>query len=324
MARTTYNMGPGVVVVGATGATATTFYSKDDIVVTESLTTSGVESSVHGTVNESVDERVVEVSFTPLPLVLSDLVAALFPYQSFKLGQEIFPQTDVPLVIVPLDGEQRSYAASAVTKLPSLNLGYGKDLFGSVTYTCLGAGDTAWSTANSLVTPATIADWNAVTRDLDVSKLVRSPFKGNWPATGATAPWLDFYTKEGFVITPSISLTAKSNDAFGIQNYSISDFGVTCSFVPTGITETALAAKFKLQGSGAQRGQLISGMGSGADLKIEGGATPTLLSALIKGASIKEVKRLYSKSNPRHEISMVATKTSLGGTLADLFTIAVS
>jgi hypothetical protein len=321
--RTTYNSGPGAVVIGTVFSTsALTLYSSDDIKITEVIDTDPKDTSAYGKVGEISKERKVEVTFTPTQETFANILTTLWPYAAKKIGDEIFPQIDVPLTVIGLDGTARSYSAMALTKIPSLHCGMGKTLYGSVTFTCLGAGDGAWNTANSLVN-LTGKVFSTSVRPLDPTKMLYGPAVGAWGLT----PWNAFSTVEGFDIDFNLGLEPKMNDQYGIQNYMISSFDVTCKFAPCGITEANIAAKFITQGAAsvAQRGGDIAAMGSGADLVITMGTTPLLLTSTIKGAAIKHVDYAYSRKGTRIPvIEMIATRNTFGGALSELFTIGLS
>ncbi len=312
MSRTAYNLGPGCVEYNSLK-----FYSKDDIIVTEALETENEISSVYGKIGERINDRHFEITFTPIGELES--LTKYYPYQGSKIGDDIFPATDLPLIVWGLDGTKRTYNAAAMTKMPDLDLSTGKSLFGQVTFLCLGSGDTAWSGANSLVTHATAQTFPTTT--LDTATLFRNAYTGVWGAKAA--PWNALKTIDGFKVGFNLQLQDKSVDNYGVVQKCIAGLEVTLTFDPVGVLEADVLSAIGYQGAGAARGMNLSGLG--ANMVITGGTTPNLLTATIKGAAIKDYKLTYGFKTPRiKDVVMVAQNTVLGGTLGDYFTIGLS
>jgi hypothetical protein len=323
MARTTFVSGPGVVIFNGR-----TLFTKDDIKITEGMEVDEIEVAYYGgRVDERPRHRYAEVSFTPAGEFESGDFGVLYPYGSKKYGDDIFPQTDLALKVYGSDQTLRTYAAAAITKMPSLHLGTGKHPMGPVTFLCLGSGDTDWSGANSLVqvqsgqsAPTELASGDT----LALADLVRTYFTGNWPATSASAPWLNFLSVDGWDIDFDLQTFDKSNDRYGLQNKGVAGVRVVAKCSPSGPTESDILAAIGFQGGTAARGMSLASLSKG-DLKVEGGTTPRKLTLTVKNAAIKDYKLAYGTRTARiEEVTWAATCALLGPTMDSFFTVAIS
>lgn len=330
MGRTTYTKGPAVVVFGSDAAKVS-LYSEADISIDEKLTTEVEDSDAFGPIKEFVSEREVDISFTPKSILTTSILNAIFPYMkanTWKIGDPLFPQVDVPLAIYGFDGTIRSYKASAVWKMPSVHLGMKKPQFGEISFKCLGVGDAAWGAVGETGTEGSLSsltqtggDWDTASDDLDATKLIRDYATLNWGA----APFDAFTSVDGVDIDFNLGTDPDPSDKFGVQNYRITGLDVSAKFAPNGITEAQLAARYLIQGATAARGASLTTMGGGNDLTVSIGTTPLKFSVVVKGASIKDVKYAHSKKTPRiASIETVAQRSSFKGYLSDYATVGIS
>jgi hypothetical protein len=317
MARTTYNAGPGRIQVGTLAPVY--IYSQGDINITEDFETFPINTAEFGKVDERAKERKFEVTFTPAGELES--LTTLYPHLSASIGSDIFPQTDIPLLIRGVDGTKRTYNACAVTKMPSLSMASQKTAFGPITFACLGTGDMPWDYAGSATAQATGQTMPAAS--LTIANIVTQAYTGVWGTKGA--PWNALQTIDGFEIDFNLGLFDKETDGLGIQQKMITGLEVTLKFKPIGMIESDVVTAMNYQGTGAGRGKSL--LGYGANMVISAGTTPLILTATVKNAFIKDYKLAFGFSVPRiGEITMIAGKqtTIPTGLLSDYFAIGLS
>jgi hypothetical protein len=315
MARTTYSVGPGLIISGTTS-----IRTKGNIKITEIIETVPIEVAYSGgKVDERATNRYAEITFQPAGEIETADLAFLYPHAAKTFGADLFPAVDVALTVLGSDGTSQTYSAYAVTKMPSLNLGVENDVFGECTIRCLGTGDTAWSTASSLCTALESGATDASTDTFAVSDIIRAPAYLTWGST-----FVALNTIDGIKIDFNMGTFDKKNDLYGIQNMGISSFEATASFKPVGVTATALRTAGKIQGSGSARGMSMV-TSSPVNLVCTMGTTPKLVTATLMGSFIKNYDLVYGVQDPRiNNIQMAAGSTSATPTIGSYFTIAVS
>lgn len=165
-----------------------TFYTKDNVVVTVNTKTFNVISDAIGKVDERVDDYDCQISFTPDGQATNAIFAVLYPYlqSGFYRGQSIFGDTDQPLTIWTRDGWKHVFACAAITKQPQFLASAVKTAFGSVTFRAIRANNTPWATANSLVQVTQAAYPGDAAYNL--GNIITSPFTGLWVPTGFAVP----------------------------------------------------------------------------------------------------------------------------------------
>lgn len=304
ISRTSILRGPAVVQFN--GAT---FHTAGDIEVDLSLETFDIPTSVHGIVDRRVRERLVRVRFTPAGEWES--LSILWPYATKNLGDSIFGAVDVPLVIQTRDGKTITFRAAAITSMPDIRLSATNTLIGQVELTCLGTDNMAWTVDESLVAVGANA-WADVS--FSSANVKTQPYSAAW---GASAPWDDFASMEGFTVSFDLSVQPVMVDSEGTIDMTFGDLTVRCACRPIGITEANLIAAAGLQGTGNFRGRSLN---TGAqDLVISGtGVTVTL-----KGAALRSSGMVFGSTSPRiGGVEFVATRTYSAGVAQPLFTLA--
>lgn len=304
LTRSSIVRGPAVVTFN--GAT---LYSKGDISLELGVETFEVATALHGKVDERVVTRVARVRFTPDGQYES--LGVVWPYGAMNLGDSVFGATDLPLVIKTKDGKTLTFAAAAVTRMPSLNLGATKTILGDIEFTCLGADNTAWTAANSLVTTATAAFSDTT---FDPASIVTQPYTGVW---GVSAPWSSIATFDGWTVDFDLQMAPVTTDAEGIVDMTFQSLAVTAKCRPVGVTEANVIAALKLQDTGNARGRSLQ-TGSN-DLVISN----TGVTVTVKSAQLKAGPLLFGSGTPRvGELTWVATRKFTAGAASPLFTVA--
>lgn len=301
MQRSSILRGPAV--VRYDGAT---FWTKADIKVTINLESFEVDSSAYGVLDRRTTQRRAEVSFEPVGEYES--LTVLFPYGSMTIGTSIFTSTDKPLEIHTLDGKKLTFKAAALTKVPDIVASATKTRFGECTFTCIGSDNTAWTTTDSLLAITSVAFSDT---SLDPVNIKTEPVTAAW---GGSAPWNNFQTAEGFVVSHDLSFTNIEIDTDGLVDMMLSKISVRAKARPVGITESDLISALKVQGAGNPRGKSLSG----ADLVI----TPTTGVITVKGAALDTGGYEFGGAALRiGELQWVATRTLSAGVVQPLITI---
>jgi hypothetical protein len=301
--RSSILRGPAVVIFGGS-----TFYSKDDIQLEMSLGTFDVVTSMHGKVDERVSSRVSTIRFTPAGEW--EALGVLLPYGSYNIGDSVFGATDVPLVIQTRDGKRLTFSAAAVTKMPDIDLSTGRTLFDQVEFTAIGADNTDWTAATSLITTSSTAFSDTTFASANIKT---QPYTAAW---GGSSPWSSFQSMDGFKISFDLALSDVETDSDGLVDKTITNLGVRCRCRPMGITEAQLIAALGLQNTGNSRGRSLNA-GSNSMVISGTGVSVTLAGAQMKGGGMQ-----FGTQTPRiGEVEFVATRTFSSGVANPLFTV---
>jgi hypothetical protein len=305
--RTTIVKGPAVILINSQY-----IYTQGDIEVSTRIETFMINCSIGGKIDERISNIITELTFTPVGMWTTGLLAVLFPYTNPVAGTSLFTATDVPVVIWPLNGvEKISYAAGAVTKMPSLALSAVKSAFGSMTITCIGKNTTDLSAADKRFTIT------ATSAFADTSLAVSSIPTVSYSIviTGGSAPWNAIRTKDGVSIDFNLGVETVETDDEGVVDYAVKGLDITAKFIPVGVTLTELLTKLAIQGSGMARG--ISLNSRSANITIAGAAVGNP-SVVLNAMALKDTKQSYSDSSSKlriGEIGFVSTRPNGTGAM---------
>lgn len=210
-----------------------------------------------------------------------------------------------PLRIQSLDtGEYIEFHNAVVSGLPPLTFGATAQLFGQMSFAMFPKFGVARSTADSVFSEGVAA----VTASLDPSLIITQPYLGQW----GSAPWDSFETETGFTMQIQLQTSNDQADSIGTGMISLQSLSVQVQGQPIGISESALVAALKIQGSGAVRGGLLGG----EDLNIVGtGVYARLYNALLNSGGLT-----YGATNPRiNQLTWQASRTVTAGVADPLF-----
>lgn len=302
--RSTILRGPAVITFG--GAT---LYSKSDIELELAIDTFEVTTSIYGRVDERVTDRVTKITFTPDGQWES--ISVLWPYATMALGDSVFTGTDRPLVIKTKEGKTLTFAAAALTKMPSLTLGATRTSMGALEFTCIGANNDDWTTASNLVAVASAAFSDAT---FDPSAIITEPMSAAW---GASSPWNAFKTSDGWTIDFDLRLSPVVVDDEGLVDMTFDSLVVTAKATPLGITEANVITALKLQGAGATRGRSLQ---TGASDLVLTGASGRVI--YVRNAQLTKGPLKFGSGALRvGELTWQATRKFTAGVAAPLFQI---
>ena len=306
ISRTTILAGPAIVQMGAA-----TFHTKDEIKVVTHFERIDVNTAAYGKVGTRVKDIKTEITFTPAGEWEAAALSVLYPHTNPVNGTSMFTGTDVPVTIHPLNGSEKMvYAAGAITKMPDLTFSaINPSPFGSVTITCVGKNNTAWSaadarytlTGSSAFTDTSFAVANCKTVVYTVS------------ITGASSPWDAIKTKAGVKISFNLASTPVETDDDGLVDMLLNGLEISVKFAPIGITLAQVLTRLSIQGGSQARGMDPSS--AAANLVITGAGTGSPL-VTINNAVLVSAPQQYGFSSLRHDdLEFIATRPTGSGAM---------
>lgn len=287
------------------------YYSEDDIIVTPNIETMQIPSSVNGNEDERLVNITHEITFTPVGK-WSHVKKLLNTFATPVIGGSIFGSTDKDLVINTVGGQKITYKAAAITSLPQVRFSSVNRLLGSVTFTAIGANNTAFDNAAKRIVQASEA-FNDDSHDPD--DVLTQAYSVAW---GSTAPFDALETEDGVTVSFNLSLQPVQTDRDGIVDMTVENVEVMAMLTPVGLSEANMLTLMKLQGTGVQRGASLGAMNSN-DLVITG----TGVYAAIYGAAPKQGPMRFGRTVLRSgQVGFVATRRYDDGALEPLYLLA--
>jgi len=232
IARTLLLREPGLVTFDSA-----TFYSQGDVTVTPVIARSSQRTAAHGTVdNTRIIDRMFRITFTPHGAIagLDKLMGPL----ALAMGSSVFGATDKPLVINTRAGKQYTFTSAAVTSPPPVRLSVRETLFGEVEFMAI---------CGSNLDPNLVASYYAIASvaypgdaGFDPAAIITAPWAAAW---GSSSPWSAIETREGWTITPQITLVTDTIEGIGATDMKITDAVVTASSQPANVTQSDVLTK---------------------------------------------------------------------------------
>ncbi len=228
---------PGKVVFDPTG-TPVPLYSSDGISFEIQETLVMLPDLIHGESEQIVTARLAVVKFKPTAFTTAGL-AKLFTHGAAfatRPGSSIIPSTDALLDVVTMDGKRRRLKSAFIYGEPALTCEIGKTILGEVTI--YGIIPTTGGSDN-ISNLADYADqsWNDTGWDPDDE--ITPGWDFSWP-TGTSSAWDEIVTKGGVTITPKSTLVEDIDNAHGLRNVSISNYGVEAKASVLNISEALI------------------------------------------------------------------------------------
>jgi hypothetical protein len=290
-------------------------YTKGDIQVKTSMQTFDIPSAAYGKVDVREKEIVTELTFEPVGMWTTAILAALFPHTNPIAGTSIFTAADKPVIVWPLTGaEQITYQAGAVTKMPSIKLKATETAFGSCTIACIGKDNTARTDAAKRFAIATASFTDT---SFAVASIFTVPY--TLALAGASSPWNSFKTKAGVEIDFNLQVPPFDVDEEGIVDMTLQGLDITVKFQPVGMTTAQILTQLGIQGAGAVRGRSMAA--GAADLTIVGPAVGDP-SVVINDVALVEAPQVYGAVNNRAgDLVWIATRPAGSGAMFALSTV---
>lgn len=258
--------GPAYIVKHYGTNQSATFKSQSDIVVSFTKDTKERTASHLGKFDEILLAVRAEIKFTPIEW---DNLSVLFPWDNYRLGQSVFPDTDEKTEIYSADGKKYTFHRTALTASPNIGAGVEKDLLGEATITALVATGKNFSDTEAIFKSES---GTFTPPDLDEDKIFSIPFTvvyGN----------ITLAAEEGVDIELTPKLTERKRDDIGLFNYLFGGLEATAKFTPVDITEAQFNTLANPNG-GVARGRSLRTLAK--DLVIKGSEAGDPLLTLTK------------------------------------------
>lgn len=301
MDRTLIDAEPAILTIGA----ATIFF-KDGITMKIEDSVQATPADVVQNAGDTWDDLMVKITGTPSGEI--ETLSTLYPYASFRRGQNIFA-ADAPCTIKTTSGRLFTIPSAAITKCCDLNLAPDKTFFGgSLEITGVRKNNTAWSAVGSLYTEAAsaFADWAT----FGAAGILKLAYAAAWGALAA--PWNGIVTEDGWSLSFGLNLKYQKDAAIGTVQAFYQGETVVAKCRALNVVAADIIAAHPIQGTGAARGKRIA---SGNNLVLTGdGGTPviTLTSTQLRSPGYRfgneeirngelgfEAQRIYTSGQPQ-------------------------
>lgn len=296
-----------------------TFFSSDNPQINWRPSLADVATAVHGQVDQTVDDVIVEATFTPAGVfayrsVLHPFLGTTSGGTEKSRGFDIFTSSDVPTVITGTDGAVYTLIASAVTRPPDLYLGPTRELWGPVTITGV-IGNSLQPTAADAFMSVGSTTYSDST--FDPTAIVKQAYSAAWGAvTGFTA----LVAQDFWTISTEINLSPVRVAGY-TRTMKLESIRFMAKCVPLGPTATELEAALKFQGGSTGYGEGHRRSRTAADLVITG----TGIVATLKNAAFVSAGYRFGGSELRlGEIGFVSTIAFSSGVPASQLILATS
>lgn len=299
--------GPAIIQMGGQS-----IYTAGDIKVSIAPDTFRIPTAMYGDVGERLDDVKISLSFTPSGMWTNQLLAVLYPRSAALVGQSIFGETDTPAVIYPQNGKEKvTLSCAAITKMPGLKLSSTVTAMKEVTITALIKNNADRAAADSLYT---LADAAFSDGSFSLASVYTVPYTA--ALSGASAPWDNFQTEDGFEVDFDETLEDVTVANTGTVDMTHGGLDVSVKFKPLGMTVAQVLDRLKIQGTGVARGM---DMGAGAaNLTISGGSGKPQV--VVNNVRLKSAPQIYGRTALRHDtLEFVATRPTGGAS----FTIGI-
>lgn len=246
MDRTKIIEGPAVIIFDGV-----TYYTKADIVWSFGIQAFNLPSATHGVLDSRYDDIVSKISFNPVG-VFSEYIKLWKPFETPVLGSSLLGNTDKSCVIHTVAGQEITLKGAGLTKIPGMDFSAVKTMTGAVEITAVGENSAVWSADSKrfAIEAKSFADTS-----LNPDDIYTQPYTLSLGAS----PYASIETEEGVHVEYEMGVTARKTDTAGTVDLRLSNFAVTASFTPVGLSESEYAALFGLQGAGVGRGKRIGG-----------------------------------------------------------------
>ena len=282
------------------------FTSVGDIVVSPVIERFAINSSIYGMIdNTRMVNRKFTITFTPVGQF--EALDVLFDALSKTVGESLIGATSTPLVINTQGGKKWTFINAAVTKMPTINLGTKRTLFGPVEITAiLGIGLTSAAQASYY----TVGDESfPADAGFDPTLIYTQAYAAEFAASGTLAA---MYAREGWTITPTVKVLEEVVDGVGTIDLKVADATVMARGMPAGPAASELWALMHLGTElGASRhasARALNFSATGVYIRLE--------KALLQDGPVN-----FGQGNQVGEFTWEATRQFSGGVMTDLLTI---
>lgn len=266
----------------------------------------------HGELDQRQKEAYYRTTITPDGRLNDDIAAMLWPYGNPTIGNPIFTDADVPLVVHGSDASLETFASAALEEMPALKFSSIESAIAVATFLCLRENDTEWSDAESLVAQAD-AGGSMADAGFAPAGIITQPYTAAW---GAKPGFTDLDTLDGFNVEFQIGYADDMTDRHGLINRRLKTVSARVRCNPIGPTRQQVLAALEIQGNGAGRG--VSRQANAADLVITGDDGTDYFT--LKNAILTDkVQRWGTEQLRIGDIAWIATRTFAAGAPGALF-----
>lgn len=293
-------------------------YTKGDIQVKLGKKLFDIPVDAFGTVDSRVDDRDIEITFTPDGRWAAlGGKTVLFPGGTKVIGASWIGATDLPLVITPLNGKPVTFGNAFLKGLPSLLWSAVNTLIGPVTFRAININAAEWSNAASIMSIGASAAFTDFT-GYAASDILTKGVKLSW--TGKTG-FTSVDVADGIAVDFELQTEDQVVDAYGVVDVIFSRLDVTVKCKPMGVTEDDIITALALQNTGAARG--ASNNAGSADILIKDLAGATLFTANSMNFADAGAALAYgARTNRTQELVWKSSREFSAGALVAPFVIA--
>lgn len=282
------------------------WYCKDPFEVIAELKVVPIVNTIHGEVDNRVDDAIIRAPFTPAGEV--ENLSALYPHQNPVVGASLFGSTDVATDFHSVAGTKVTVHNTQITKMPDLILSANKTVFGQGEIMGLLKNNTARATANSMYTMASVAFSNT---SFSTAAVKTEIFSAAWGSI-LTA----IIAEQGWRLSFDLDIEPVIVDDLGTVDYTLRGVRATARCRPVNLTEANIWDSIRIQSTGATRGTSVR---QGANLVIQSSS----LTATLHDAALLVGPLNYGPVELRGgEIAFTAHRAESAGTFSNVFTLA--
>jgi hypothetical protein len=308
--RTTIIQEAGVLVYNSA-----TFYSVGPINVDLIESPFDIETDAFGPVDKRIKDRRIEIKLTPIGEL--EALSTLFPHGAKAMGASLYGSSDVAAVIYTASGKSLTVHNVAVTKQPVVKMGHDQTLFGEVVLTGLLRKSYDADAANAYYTYVASGATYPGDAAFSATAIKTLGFSGAW---GASSPWDEFFTENGFTLDTALKTEDVMVDGHGTIDIRLVSIEAKVTATPVGISAADLLTKRAFQG-----GSLGARRTNGDDLIITNQTGSLALHVQLYGANIDDGQLKFSGSQRgTGEVTWTASREFAAGVAVPLYYIGTS
>lgn len=308
-ARSTLYGGPGLVNFGSK-----TLESRDDITMALDEAKHAIDAVMYGTVDYETDDVVVRVNISPLNLW--DYISVIFPsfYRVCDVGARLIGADAQAVVWGKNTGDLFTIKSAAISKVPTLNLGAGQELYGPVELVGVVEDGKQLSEADALYSH--LSGQPSPGAALDKSTSMRERWEGAW---SGVAGFTAFEGQNGFTVEVQPRLRVEQVQGLSRQ-WTMDGLDVAVRCVPVGPTTANIKAAQAGFGSGWPQGTRIgSSAATCANLVLTSASGKTVT---IKKAVMQKSGFVFGRALRAGEVAFTSIASFSGTTQETLLAIA--
>ena len=293
-----------------------TIYTKTDFVVRPIMALSPVESSMFGTVDQTVDDFMWQFDFQHDGQLIDAHIPVLWPYASALPGTSVMGAADSDIIIWSKAGTKITFKAGGVTQMPNIGLAPNATLIGPMQLTAIGKNDTLWNAEGKWTELEASA---FVDVSFDKSTIKKMAYTGTW---GAVSPWNAWDTEAGLNVNFNLSLSPDKAAQEGTIDYVFDNLTATVNATAIGIDEEDISDALDISDTAFLPGVALGTLTHNNTLSIGAGTGNPAFA--MTGASLVDTSLIYGRPKRVGECTWQSTRTFATGVQNPLFTLSYS